>query len=327
MLLKIFKSSRPTVLFLIPVAGILLWGKAFFDPPRCGFGFDSISMPLYELIAGWLTCPSLLSVILATIFVIIQAMIVNRLNALFILTEGRSYMPALFYILISGSYAGLQRMHPALIANFFLLFAVYKILIAYRSEKAFSSFFDAALLISAGSLFYAGLIYYIILLWIGIIVLRPFNPKEWLITLIGIIIPYAPVVAYYFLTDRLAVFPETIKSSMVFTDPLTKLNIYYYILYAFLALFVFFSLLALFTGLSGKKITTRKYYLFFFWMLLISAVFVLISFITSVEIIVILAIPASYFLSFRFSTIKSAFRGELWFTLLVAAVFFIRYMN
>ncbi len=81
-------------------------------------------------------------------------------------------------------------LNPAIFGAMFLMLAIRRIMDAYRDPGIAYNFFDAGILIGIGSLFYANLIWFGLLIIIGIALLRTGNIKEIAISVIGLITPY-----------------------------------------------------------------------------------------------------------------------------------------
>jgi len=87
------------------------------------------------------------------------------------------------------------------------MLAQIRIMEAYRKQGIAFNFFDAGVLISTGSLFYANLIWFGIIVLVGIAILRTGNIKEIAISFVGLITPYVTVIGlYYVLGNDIGVF-------------------------------------------------------------------------------------------------------------------------
>ena len=104
MLLRIFSDSRIATAFLIFLVALLLWIPGFISPETTAFYHPVKPMPLYRLFADLLTGQVLLSKIIAFIFILFQAVLMVRLNASFILIQQRTFLPALFFLLLVSFY-------------------------------------------------------------------------------------------------------------------------------------------------------------------------------------------------------------------------------
>ena len=120
---------------------------------------------------------------------IISFLLVNFNTTSFFINE-RTYLPALFYILAGGFFPEYQSLNPALPASLFLMLAIIRIMDGYRKAGIANNFFDAGILISTGSLFYANLIWFGLLIIIGIALIRTVNLSDIAIAILGLLTPY-----------------------------------------------------------------------------------------------------------------------------------------
>ena len=74
---------------------------------------------------------------------------------------------------------------------------------AYRIQGIAYNFFDAGILIGIGSLFYANLIWFGLLVIIGIALLRTGNIKEIAISFIGLLTPYIMTFGIYYVLGKI----------------------------------------------------------------------------------------------------------------------------
>ncbi len=328
MLLRFFRSTGTQIIVAIPFFGLLLWLRSLMNAPSVAFLFDSHPMPLYKFITDILPYTSFYGTLLTLILVIAQGFLLVRLNTRFIFINNRSYLPALFFVLFSAAIPDLQRLNPVIFSGFFLLLALEQIFESYKSQKTAHEFFLAAILISIGTLFYPFLLFFVFTLWISIIILRQFNWREWIFTILGFAIPQFFIFSYYYLihNDPTRLFHDyqtVFAANYKFTD-------YNYAVTSFIVFAALLSIMSSFfmiQSFQSKKILPRKGFIVFLWMFInCLIVFVLVRQ-ASVELIFIAAIPLSYLLAHYFALMKSVFWGNVFLIvtiLLLSAIQFLR---
>ena len=82
------------------------------------------------------------------------------------------------------------------------MLAIMRIMDGYRIQGIAYNFFDAGILISTGSLFYANLIWFGLLVIIGIALLRTGNIKEIAISVLGLVTPYILTFGIYYVLGK-----------------------------------------------------------------------------------------------------------------------------
>ncbi|HYX07670.1 MAG TPA: DUF6427 family protein [Bacteroidales bacterium] len=322
MILRLYKSKQPATIVLIIITGMLAWIRPFFNAGiQRGFPFDSDPMPLYHLLTMVLWHNHYFRVLFAFIFVILTGFLLVRLNTRYIIITERTNLPALFYILLSSSIVGLNRLNPVIFGALFLLLAIDRILESYKQEGLSYRYFEAALLLGVGSLFYANLIFFVFILWVALIMLRPFYWREWVFTILGVIIPYLFLFSFFYLND--VSFSESLQrvttnilpdhTAFSFKKPYTIFLIYLFFLIVVVSEYMV-------RHFPTKKIQARKTFMLFFWLFLSTPAIYLLVPSTSIELIYILAIPLSFVLSHYFVFAKSKWLPEALFIILLILI-------
>jgi hypothetical protein len=326
MLLRIFKGTGPGVIFLIIVTLTAVWIGALLHPQiSSAFKFESISMPLYGLIQQLSGYSPLFGVIFS--FCIISLMgflLVNFNTASFFITE-RTFLPALIYVLFSGFFPQYQLLNPVVPASVFLMLAIRRIMDGYRKQGTAYNFFDAGILISAGSLFYGNLIWFGLLVLIGIALLRTGNLLEITISVLGLLTPYLITFGLYYVMGKdLTAFVTLIEKNLFEKSPDYQFSRITIVALICTGIEVLVSLVYLLMLMNTKKIKSRKIFTMLIWVFLIS----LASYITlpsaSVEIVYLTGIPVSYFLTHYFVFVKKKIIPEIFLSLLFVLVLLIQ---
>ena len=293
MFIRFLKSNSASALVFLPLFAIAIWGFGFISPAIVSVKH---TMPLYELCTRALQSTPSLGTIIAFLLIIGEAFLLNYIvNENEVLSK-QSYLPALFYVLFISNNNDMLLLSPPLFANLFILFAINKLLTSYRKDNAFSQAFDAGMLISVATLFYFPYIVFLPLLGVGLIIMRPFNWREWLISFFGAVIPYIFVLTYYFWKDQLDyLFFDKMFYPFVHvktTQPFPK-SFYFMIGTGWLILLCSLGKLIQGVGIGSQK--TKKSIILLVWFFLFSAISVLIAPEISTKYFVPLVIPAALF--------------------------------
>jgi hypothetical protein len=302
MLLKKFRETGPDVIILIIIILLLIWSGSLLHPHLPSYqGFDVKPMPLFGLLMSVTGFSPLFSVIVAFLIVLlISFLLVNFNTNVFFISE-RTFLPALIYILISGYFPQYQILNPVLPAAVFLILGIRKIMESYRIQGTAFSFFDAGMLISTGSLFYADLIWFGLLLIIGIAILRTGSIKEIIISILGLATPVFLVFGFFYITGKDM---NTLLSAFTY-NLFTKVTDYRIpgltlavIITA--GTIILFCVIHLLSGINAKKIKSRKTFILLLWTTFITAAIYFLLDSVSAEIHWMAAIPSCYFISHYF---------------------------
>jgi len=328
MLLRLFKGTNPGVLFLITVIFIAVWVCVFIHAPNVTAShFNSDPMPLYGLLTMVVAENSYLGVVISfVIFTLISFLLVN-FNTTSFFINARTYLPALLYLLAGGFFPEYFALNPALPASLLLMLAIIRIIDGYRKPGISNNFFDAGILISTGSLFYANLIWFGILVIIGIALIRSVDISEVTIAILGLLTPYFLIFGIYYVIGKDIRALITLIGSNLFLRTegyiFSRLTI---VALIFASIIIIVSMAHLLTLLNSKKIKSRKIFSLLIWTFLISIAVYFILPSVSVEIFWITGIPVSYFLTHYFVFVKKKLVPEIFLSVLFLLIVIILIM-
>lgn len=328
-MLKFFKGTGPGVIFIIAILSGALWLKAFLNPQMAGTAyFDTNPMPLYGIIQSIIGINPLSGVIFSFLILIIMLFLLVNFNTSVFFINERTFLPAVIYLLFSALFPEIQVMNPVLPAVLFLLLAFIRIMDAYRKPGIAYNFFDAALLISIGSLIYTNLIWFGLLVIVGIALLRTGNIKEIALCITGLAVPYILTFGlFYVLGKNIGVFLSDIHYNLFGESPgyaFTRLS---FIILIYLGLLIIISIGYLYLQMNSKKIKSRKTFYLLLWSFVVTVVLYLAIPTISVEIIWIAGIPTTYFLTHYFVFVRKKLVPEILFTGLLLLVLFLQWFT
>lgn len=321
MLFRILKYNATAGYLLIPLLTVIAWWPSLSTDSWQQMAFDLQPMPLFELVRGYIPANSLISKIIAMAFLMVIGFYLINFNSRYIIISERTLLPTFFFILIISSLTTLQRMNPALLSMAFFLPAVNKLLSSYKTERLSYNFFEASFLIGAGSLLYFNLVYFIILVWVALLILRPVIWREWAFSILGVVTPWAFFVTGYFLIhDTFAPALELIKFDFALQDTFHLIGIPLQVYFSFLLLLLIPASSHIVRSINKMKVLPRKIFVLFFWtFILAAAIFFLID-TANIEMIIHAALPIAFLLSHFLLSMRSGFWRNLVLWLMVAGL-------
>lgn len=231
-MIRFFKSPQAASLFMIPVIVLILWARAFFKHP---FFTNEPGMPLQNLFMNLVSSfPDFVQVLLAIALVSFEAVYLNLIMNRHEVLYRNSYLPALMYALLMSLGLPFLQFHPVILANLFLLLALDKTFSLFKNESPVPALFNSSFFISVASLIYFPATALFIMLLAALLTLRPFSFREWMIALIGFLLPYFFLSVYFFWTDQLTggwknmlmnFRPEHFRFGFTMQQPLTVLAV------------------------------------------------------------------------------------------------------
>jgi len=324
MLLRFFRGAGFAEVFFFSLTALLVWAYAFYNPHlSASFSYDTDPMPLYALLRQVIGENSLIGVIFSFVLVLMMSFLIVNFNTNQFFINERTFLPGAIYILITGIFPDHQLLNPVLPASVFLMIAIRRIMDAYRVPGTAYNFFDASLLIGTGALFYANLIWFALLVVIGIAILRTVNITEFIISLIGLITaPLITVGIYYSIGKDISLLPKVLYNNLFSVTAEYSFSTLVIIGLIILGLIVLISLIYLLSVMNVKKIKSRKIFTELNWALVIMLVVYFAIPSASVELIWLAGIPVSYILAHYFIFSRKKLLPEICFTVLVLLVAF-----
>lgn len=317
-MLRLFKGTGPGVIVLIILTMLLLWANTFIKQPvNPSSVYEQSPMPLYGILQSFFGTHNRGALIFSILLLGGMALLMVAFNTSVFFINERTFLPALFYILFSSLFPSQQILNPVLPAAIFLMLALVRIMGSYREQGLVYNFFDAGILIGIGTLFYAGMIWFSVLIIAGMVLLRPGNFTEIISALAGLLTPFLILSGIWYLAgnelkELLDVFTVNLFGEAV-DFSLDRITV---VISLLLTAVTLLSILFLLSGLNSKKIRTRKTFYLLFWILIISVSVYLFTRPVSVEIIWITAIPLSYLLSHYFVFDRNKYIPELLFSII-----------
>ena len=312
MFLRLFKGAQPALFAFVPVFAVMLWLKYLIVPMPAEVTFEPNPMPLYSIVAAWLEGYEIISRLITLVLIIVVSLWLSRLNTKFIILGSRSYLPTFLFLIIVSGFQPLQQMNPAIFACLLLVYSIEIMYETFKKEGLALRFFQAAFLVSLASLFYARSAYFMLVVWTGLIILRPFRWREWVFSLLGFFLPYIFLFSIHYLAGQSLQENWDLIMENFLPDHHTGLsNLYYVLFYGFILLLIIAATLRMLRINQGLKNYIRKFYRLNFWVFVFTLAVYFLLFSRSIEFIYFLAVPVSYILTHYLYNMRSRLAGEI----------------
>ncbi|MBN2482324.1 MAG: hypothetical protein JXB19_11315 [Bacteroidales bacterium] len=244
---------------------------------------------------------TVLANVTAMIIVMINGFMLLQLNAIHFFITTRTQIPALFYMLLCSTLPSGTRFMPALIASSLLILLLFRIFSAYKKESLSYNFLDAGFLISLAGFFYVPAILFYPFLLIAMNIIRPFVWREWVFSLIGLLLPFLFLFAAYFLADAsIANFADDMSDAFK-VEQFADAGMGSKVFAGYVALLILISSVRMIRVVDNIKIQYRKIFISFFWMFIVTIVIFFAVPASGVEMICFTAVPVSFLLAYYFA--------------------------
>lgn len=105
------------------------------------------------------------------------------------IVDKQNYFPVFVYLLLCVVGVSPFQLTSQIFTNVFVLFSIYRLLDAYRKDHVLKQIFEAAFWLSVSAFITISSVISFPLFFIILLILRPFNWREWMIALIGFFTP------------------------------------------------------------------------------------------------------------------------------------------
>jgi hypothetical protein len=326
MLIRLFRRTGPAEIFLILLIALVVWLSAFFNPTVPDtFNYDLNPMPLYGLLKQLIGGNAFYGVMFSFSLILLMLFLITNFNTTHFFINERTFLPSVIFVLLTGLFPRYQTLNPVLPAAVFLMLAIRRIIDSYRKATTAYNFFDASLLIGTGSLFYANLVWYAIIVFIGIAIFRTGNIKELVISLIGLVTPALITIGIYYIADKdISSLSNLLNNNLFSGSEKYSFSVFAAIALILLGLIILISTVHLLSLLNNKKIKSRNTFTLLIWSLVISLAVYFAVPSSSVEILVLTAIPASYVIAHYLIFSRKKLLPEICFAVVFIAVVFMQ---
>jgi hypothetical protein len=322
MFVRFFKETSTASLIALPIVAGLVYSLGYFKLSPI-FSVEDAG-PLYLLVASWMSHFSQASFFsVGLILFIIQVFYLNHICNKYEILYKPSHLPALMFIICTCLFPGFLCLHPLMFVNCILLLVLELLFSIYKSETGLSTIFNTGFLLAVATLFYIPAAMLFLLLWVGLILLRPYGWRDWIISILGFITPFYFISIYYLWNNKLGAFWSSI---LHFTDEhrhlIFVLNNRYYFSLSVVGVLLVFSVLKLQGNFFKNFIRTRRYQQALGAFFILSCSSLLLCTSISLYHFTIVAIPLSIILGYFFLSTKSFFWTEITFLVLVSALIY-----
>jgi len=317
MLLKILKNS-PLLLLVIGIAFSLAICVMTALHPAQTYSYAQLTLlaPIFDRLHDF----PLLKTGLGFATVLIMAVTWNTIVNKHSLLKQSSYFPLFFMLLLLSCRPALIGFYPALVSSLFLMLAIHKLISSYMRERALSEAFDAGLFVGIATLFYIPSMVFLVLLWIGLLLIRTISGRELVCTIIGFLIPFLFTYTY-----NLVFFPSyrwyhKILSVFSYHNMHLSLSWQQILIIAVILLAGIGSLWFFINRITDNVVKGQKFWILMLWVVLFATGSVFLCPDRDARVFSSLAIPGSFILSAYFLKTRAKILPELLFISLIAGV-------
>lgn len=326
MIINQHRKFTPINIFWVCLIGTLLCSGAFLHLPAelTPLFLEPAVNNLFNINFGTDLQPHS-NVLITLILTLLQAFFLNRIINHFNFLGKPTFLTALLFMSLVSVFLPFLVLSPTLICNFITIWMIDKLFNIYKQADVKILMFDLGMIVALGSLIYFPFIVMLLLLWIALIIFRPFIWREWVTPVLGFSLVYFLLGVIYYWRDRWDEFLEIFKP---FANPLpTGLHVdyhdYFVVIPILVALLLF--LLVLKDQYFRSIVHLRKsFQLLFYMLLLIIGSFYLNTKIT-INHFLLCAPPLSIYLAYYFAYAKVKWLYESIYIIIIGTIIYFQF--
>jgi hypothetical protein len=268
------------------------------------------------------------NLLIAGLLILIQALWVNHIVNQYNLLGKATFLPALMYITVSSLFIPFLILSPPLICNFLVIWMVDKLLRFYDDDNAKATAYDLGMIVAVGTLVYFPFIYMFLAVWIGLIIFRPFNWREWVSAVIGSLTVFFFLAVFYYWNDKIDQFYQIwLPLGSTFPNRIQVLNYKTYLVLIPVLLILSLAFLRLRQNFFKSYVLTRKSLqaLAFIFIIALLSFYVKANF--SLSHFLLCAIPASIVFAYYFLYANVRWFYESLYCLLLISIIYFQFNN
>jgi hypothetical protein len=262
--------------------------------------------------------------IITYLFLFTQAISFNQLIIRRKLMRKPNYLPAMSFLLITSFFAEWNTLSSGLVVSTLLIWVIAKMFTLNNAQHAKSSLFNIGLIIGICSIFQFYFIALGLLIFLSLMLLRPFRIAEWLMVLVGILITWYFLLSLLFLNNEIYSFhlPQwqfSIPSATQYFDE--------YVLFILVIVLTLLGGFLVQSESSKQVVQVRKNWTLLFYFFLIALLIPAISNSHHFHYWLLIALPSSAFIGALFFYTPKKWAAQLLHWFLVVCVIYMQYFT
>lgn len=219
----LFRDRSDINLLFLVVLSILVHFHFYWEAPIV-IANPSDGLLAYLLFHYIQPLPPLALMVLFHVIVIVQALRLNILLSRFKMFQQVSYLPAFTFVLLTALFPFWDAISSGLIANALIIWILVKLNRLYDQTQPKTLEFNIGLIVGFSILLYEPIAILIPVVVFALTIIRPFRLAEWLVLIMGILLPFYFIFTYVFLTDSAAAFTAFLPK-LDWKNPLAGIDI------------------------------------------------------------------------------------------------------
>ncbi|MEY4052537.1 MAG: hypothetical protein RIR64_1522 [Bacteroidota bacterium] len=298
----LFKDKSDINLIFLLLLSIALHFHVWMHPPMV-IANESDGILSYFLLHYIKPLSPLVLIFIFHTIILSQAIRLNILLSNFKMFQQISYVPAFAYIILTAMFPYWDVISAGLIANSLVIWILVKLLRLYDQNQPKTLEFNIGLIVGLSIILYEPIAILIPVVLFALIIIRPFKLAEWLVLIMGILLPFYFIFTYVFLTGNISDFRHFLPK-LDWKNPIVQPN--FNVILALIVMGI--QLIAGFFYWNEQQarfiIQVRKYWGVIFLLLILTFFQPIVFSVQALYASAIVIAPLACFISFAYATPK-----------------------
>ena len=198
----LFKDRSDLNLIFLLLLSVAVHFHVWMHPPLI-IANESDGLLSYLLLHYIQPLPPLVLIVLFHTIILSQAIRLNILLSNFKMFQQISYIPAFTYIILTALFPYWDVISAGLIANSLVIWILVKLLRLYEQSQPKTLEFNIGLIVGISIILHEPIAILIAVVLFALLIIRPFKLAEWLVLIMGILLPFYFIFTYVFLTGNI----------------------------------------------------------------------------------------------------------------------------
>jgi hypothetical protein len=203
----LFKQKSPANIVVLLIFGLLIKMPLFLHPQT--IVATEHDGEFYPFLLSLITAPGGSNGFLASVvsFFLLygQALMLNYLVNEQRMTTRQTFLPAMAYLMVTSLFPEWNYLSAPLVTSALIIWAFIKLFKLYNVQVSSGVVFNIGLVIGLSSFIYFPSLVFVLCIFLGLMILKPFRANEALLVILGILTPYYFYAVYLFLADKFTI--------------------------------------------------------------------------------------------------------------------------
>jgi len=326
-MISYFNSGYPVRYLIAFIIACIIWLPSLISPH---FIFEQNSViGFFDLNNEFMRSNSKYFIWISFIFTVLSAVAINQILKEYDLVNINNTTGLVLFVLFASVIPLFTSVNFYVLLNLILILFIQGVLKLSLMENPVSVVFNSSFFLGIASLFFSPLIFLIIIIWIALIMNMHTDIRNFIISIVGLLLPYLFVFTWFFWNDTLIENWNQIivqLSNYHLNIQNWKLNVFDIVLLLFPIMLIIFSILKVINKLGEKSNYTRRNTLVIMYFLgLLTIIIILFS--GGPLALLLLAVPATIIVSVALNTVERFKRLNIFFIIFIFLIILYHYTN